>query len=217
VHSKSTAGAAAKLWQRPHACISSKWSPRALSGRYRKRADQAPWEQLISSPGMLPLACHVRKGGQRAPRNTSRCVRPWPVRVLAVRCSRLPPFRVTPPFPFVAISCISACQPLFPPTSYFFASPTAVPQQRDRYQFLLNEGCASNYSNATDIYCPRLPKASPVASSALLISICLFSFRVPLVPRSRQASSSLLLDSGSSSPCAVVELFFLPKGCWHAI
>ena len=28
----------------------------------------------------------------------------------------------------------------------------------------------------------------------LLISICLFSFRVPLVPHSRQASSSLLLD-----------------------
>ena len=38
---------------------------------------------LISSPRMHPLSCHVRKGGQRASRNTSCCVMPWPVEHLS--------------------------------------------------------------------------------------------------------------------------------------
>jgi hypothetical protein len=51
------------------------------------------------------------------------------------------------------------------------------------------------------IFIAHLPKASPVSRvGAAHFDLSFFSFRVPLVPRSRQASSSLLLDSGSSSP-----------------
>ena len=51
----------------------------------------------------------------------------------------------------------------------------------------------------------------------LLISICLFSFRFPLVPRSRQESSSLFLDSGS---VPLSWNFFCPRRSslvWHVI
>jgi hypothetical protein len=108
---------------------------------------------LISCPRMHPLSCHVRKGGQRAPRNTSRCVMSfmsWPARpvghlpTLSRVLLQSAPFRVAAPFPFVAISRISApfssnqsnqllfrvVRPVPVPTP----TPTPTAQQRDEPQ-----------------------------------------------------------------------------------
>jgi len=86
---------------------------------------------LISCPRMHPLSCHVRKGGQRAPRNTSRCVMSWPARPvghLSRVLLQIAPFRVAAPFPFAAISRISApFSSNTSPTSYFFASSGPCP------------------------------------------------------------------------------------------
>jgi hypothetical protein len=99
---------------------------------------------LISSPRMHPLSCHVRKGDQRAPRNTSRCVMPQPVEDLSRVLLQSAPFRVAAPFPFTAISRISAP---FSSNQLLFRVVRPVPSNAMSPSVLPRTGFGINYSN----------------------------------------------------------------------
>jgi hypothetical protein len=145
------------------------------------------------------------------------------------------PFRVCfhPQFPFAAISTTTFSPFFLQPTHQVPFSPSTAPcvplatrsvrsdpERAQDVELIIALPITTNHYSQYHCHryllpiCPKPEpeaKASPVASSALLISICLFSFRVPLVPRSGQASSSLLLDSGSTSPLCRGNFFFCPR------
>jgi hypothetical protein len=105
---------------------------------------------LISSPRMHPLSCHVRKGGQRAPRNTSRCVMPWPVEHLSrVLLQRAP----------VSCGCPLSLHGHFADFSPFFLQPQLlfrvvrpVPSNAMSPSVLPRAGFGINYSNTNKFH-----------------------------------------------------------------
>jgi hypothetical protein len=99
---------------------------------------------LISCPRMHPLSCHVRKGANGHPGTPHAASCPWPARpvghlsTLSRVLLQSAPFRVAAPFPFAAISRISAPFSSNQSNQLLFrvVRPVPVPtaQQRDESQ-----------------------------------------------------------------------------------
>lgn len=170
---------------------------------------------LISSPGMLPLSCHVQgtSHGHAGTPHAASCQGEWMCGALLLQSAR---FEVAAPFPFAAISLDSS--PFSSNQLLFRACGPCPGNAMSPSPSVLLIIIAIPILIPLDIYCPQLAhkaKASPVG----LVCAAHFelSFFLPCSPSPAQPSSIIIPPPGCwlIFPCGT--FFLICSLVWHAI